>query len=102
MPAMSDEQFTRADWRPGKRRRSSPRVRDWGGRKSLPAALLGLGPTHGFGRGPQKRCKHCRRFAFKASGLCRHHLAGRVEMSLGRAYVCGTGRTARNAIIEAD
>jgi hypothetical protein len=98
---MSEDQFTRADWRPGKRRRSSPRIRDWGGRKSLPSALVGLGPAHGFGKGPQKRCRHCRRFAFKLSGLCRFHNAGKVEPTLGRPYVRRRGRTERNAIIEA-
>ena len=84
---MSEDQFTRADWRPGKRRRSSPRVRDWGGRKKLPAALIGSGARNGFGQGPQKRCKHCRRFAFKASGLCHFHNAAGAERALGRAYV---------------
>jgi hypothetical protein len=84
---MSDEQFTRADWRPGKRRRSTPRVRDWGGRKQLSDGLRACGATHGFGSGKQKRCKHCKRFAYKDTGLCGHHGGPQVAMKQGRACI---------------
>jgi len=70
---MSDERFTRDDWRPGKRRRSYPRVRDWGGRKSAPAAFLAMAPFVGLASDKAARCRHCKRVAMRGLPVCRFH-----------------------------
>jgi hypothetical protein len=36
----NDQFFTRADWRPGKKRKRQLRTKPWGGRKSAPPAFL--------------------------------------------------------------
>lgn len=92
---MSETQFTRADWRPGKRRRSQPRVRNWGGRKQAPPAWLAAMAQSGFDSGLTPRCAHCGRFAFKGTNLCRFHNGPRVAK---RPYVRSAIAAARDAV----
>jgi hypothetical protein len=72
---MSDTQFTRADWRPGKRRRSVPRVKPYGGQKVAGPKFLAMSRLVGFGKGPQRRCalERCNGWAMKGVSTCWHH-----------------------------
>jgi DnaJ-class molecular chaperone len=73
---MSETQFTRADWRPGKRRRSTPRVKPWGGAKVAGVAFLAMsGSRAGFGSGKHRRCAlaHCNGWAMKGVSTCHKH-----------------------------
>jgi hypothetical protein len=88
---MSETQFTRADWRPGKRRRSQPRVRDWGGRKQLPA---GMGPEHGIGSGKLRLCVVCGCVAMRESAACRLH-GGASHAARKRPYAGSANPTWR-------
>jgi hypothetical protein len=42
---MSESQFSRLDWRAGKRRRTQPRVRDYGGQKEATRRIAPAGAT---------------------------------------------------------
>ena len=53
---MSETQFTKADWRPGKRRRTQPRQRCHGGRKEAPPGLLAAARRVGLHTLTAKRC----------------------------------------------
>lgn len=68
-------QFTKADWRPGKRRASYPRKRAWGGAKVAPAAFVAMARLVGFGSEAAKarQCRHCRRPAMRGLPVCREH-----------------------------
>jgi hypothetical protein len=78
---MSETQFTKLDWRPGKRRRTQPRQRDFGGQKQAPPGLLAKGKLVGLGTPTAARCtatarstgRTCRRVALKGTGLCQLH-----------------------------
>lgn len=72
-PYPSETHFRRLDWRPGKRRRCRPRVRDYGGQKAAPLAFRQAALVNGFGRGSQRRCEHCRAWAMAESRFCRAH-----------------------------
>jgi hypothetical protein len=68
---VNDQQFSRPDWRPGKRRKRVKRVHNWGGAKVANAAFLEAGKATWFkpGRegarlckalnGPDKRRRRC-------------------------------------------
>jgi hypothetical protein len=95
---MSETQFSRLDWRPSIKRASSPRKRDWGGQKKAPIAFLAAAAKNGFAFN-LPRCKHCRRFAMKGTGLCRHHSGPRVAMAQGRLYVRPLRSLAYDALV---
>jgi len=64
--------FTRKTWRPGRNRKSYPRVRDWGGRDEVPAAFA-LNHKPGVFAPGAPRCRHCARPAMRELPVCRHH-----------------------------
>ena len=78
---MSETHFDRSDWRPGKRRRTQPRVHDYGGQKEAPVNLLAMAKLVGLHTNRAKRCtriaistgKACRHVAMKGSNLCLSH-----------------------------
>ena len=67
--------FTREDWRPGKGRRSYPRLHAYGGRKEAPAAFLAMsGSVAGFGSGRHRMCSVCGKLpAMRGIAVCRIH-----------------------------
>ena len=81
---MSETQFTRADWRPSRKRASHPRVRAYGGQKKAPAAFLAAGKLYGLAKA--RKCAHCGRVALRETSVCRFHGGGKVA-SLKRPYV---------------
>jgi hypothetical protein len=91
---MSETQFSRADWRPGKRRRTQPRQRRFGGQKEAPAGLVAARKFVGLDTLAAKRCtamarstgRVCRRVALKGTGLCLCHGGALVAQKL-RPYV---------------
>jgi hypothetical protein len=77
-----DERFTRADWRPGKRRRRRKRINHYGGRKVAPAAFLEAGRRVAIKPGLTNRrlCaatkrdgSKCRKIALTHSPYCGAH-----------------------------
>jgi hypothetical protein len=91
---MSEDFFSRADWRPGKRRRTHPRVHAYGGQKTAPVNLLAMAKLVGLHTNRAKRCtriaistgKPCRHVAMKGSNLCLSH-GGAGAAKKRRAYV---------------
>jgi hypothetical protein len=91
---MSESQFTRADWRPGGRRKTQPRVRDYPGQKTAPINFLAAGRLAGLNTPTAKRCtaiarktgRVCRRVALKGTSLCLVHGGAWVAKKL-RPYV---------------
>jgi hypothetical protein len=78
----ADERFTRADWRPGKRRRRRKRINHYGGRKVAPAAFLEAGRRAAIRPGLVNRrlCaatkrdgSKCRKIALTHSPYCGAH-----------------------------
>jgi hypothetical protein len=78
---MSETQFSRADWRPGKRRRTQPRVRDYPGQKTAPIALIAAAKLVGLHTNRAARCtatarstgRTCRRVAVTGADVCMVH-----------------------------
>ena len=56
---MSETHFDRSDWRPGKRRRTQPRVHDYGGQKEAPVNLLAMAKLVGLHQPRQAVHSHC-------------------------------------------
>jgi hypothetical protein len=91
---VSETQFSRSDWRPGKRRRTHPRVRNYPGRKEAPPGLLAAGRLVGLHTNTAKRCtriaastgRPCRHVAMKGSNLCLSH-GGAAAAKRIRPYV---------------
>jgi hypothetical protein len=91
---MSETQFTKLDWRPGKRRRTQPRVRCYGGQKEAPAGLIAARKFVGLGTPAARRCKRiaastgkpCRHPAMRGSDYCLSH-GGAAAASRQRPYV---------------
>jgi hypothetical protein len=91
---MSESQLTRLDWRPGKRRRTQPRVRNYPGQKEAPPLFLAAGRLVGLHTNVAKRCsriaastgKPCRHVAMKGSNLCLWH-GGAAAAKRIRPYV---------------
>jgi hypothetical protein len=91
---MSETQFDRASWRPGKRRRTQPRQRDYGGQKQAPVAFLAAAKLAGLGTPTALRCKciarstgqRCKRVAMKGTVRCQTH-GGGGSVSKQRPYV---------------
>jgi hypothetical protein len=78
---VSETQFSRADWRPGKRRRTQPRQRDFGGAKEAQAGLIAARKFVGLNTLAARRCKRiavstgkpCRHRAMRGSDYCLSH-----------------------------
>jgi hypothetical protein len=70
---MSETHFTRADWRPSKRRKHTPRVAPYAGQKKAPAAFLAAAVATQFGKGRQPLCRYCRKIALKDLPVCAAH-----------------------------
>ena len=91
---MSETQFSRLDWRPGKRRRTQPRVRDYGGQKEAPIWLLAAGRLAGLHTNRAARCtatarstgRKCRRVAVTGTSVCMVH-GGALFLKQHRPYV---------------
>jgi hypothetical protein len=92
--ALSDTQFSRADWRPGGRRKTVPRKRSWGGQKVAPVAFRAAAKFAGLHTHRAKRCtatalstgRTCRRVAMGGSDLCLVH-GGALAAKRNRPYV---------------
>jgi hypothetical protein len=91
---VSDTQFTKADWRPGARRRTHPRVRCHGGQKQAPPGLIAARKFVGLDTPTARRCKRiavstgkpCRHPAMRGSDYCLSH-GGSAAVSKRRPYV---------------
>ena len=91
---VSETQFSRRDWRPGKRNRTRPRQRDYGGQKEAPAGLVAARKFVGLNTLAARRCKRialstgkpCRHPAMRGSDYCLSH-GGSVTVSKQRPYV---------------
>jgi hypothetical protein len=100
---MSETNFTRADWRPGKRRRTYVRVKPYGGRKEAPPAFLAAVKLHAIGAPLDKRARcagkrrdgcRCGMIALNGSTFCRRH-GGAMSAKLTRPYVAVAWRNGR-------
>jgi len=89
------EQFTRADWRKGKRRATYERVKPWGGAKQANAAFLEAVKLHAIGApldnrprcaGIRRNGQACRSIACNGSVYCLRH-GGAQGAKRFRAYV---------------
>jgi hypothetical protein len=76
------EHFTKADWRPGKRRKRIKRVKPWGGRKTAPAAFLEAAKATWFKKGYEgsrvcsaikRNGEPCGRLALRGLKVCGAH-----------------------------
>jgi hypothetical protein len=91
---MSETHFSRCEWRAGARRKTQPRVHDYGGQKQAPVAFLAAARFAGLGTPTAKRCKRiavstgkpCRHPAMKGSDYCLSH-GGAAAAKRIRAYV---------------
>lgn len=90
---MSD-QFTTQDWRPGKRRVTTPRKQFYGGQKVAPVAFLVASKPYQFGSGAQRRCEaiarstgqRCTQPAMRTVRFCRCH-TGAATLAKRGQYV---------------
>jgi hypothetical protein len=90
---MSESQFDRSDWRPGKHHRTQPRVRDYGGQKQAPIGLLAAAKLVGLGTDRALRCsaiahstgRKCRRVAVTGGSVCLLH-GGAAILMRNRPY----------------
>jgi hypothetical protein len=82
---MAESHFTRATWRPGAKRQTYPRVRDWGGQVEASAEFLAWsGSVAGFGSGRHRRCARpgCNGWAMREASECRKHNGASVASKL--------------------
>jgi hypothetical protein len=78
---MSETQFSKADWRPSKKRATCGRQRAWGGQKRAPLVFLAAAKLAGLNTNRAMRCSRiavstgrpCRRVAMKGTTLCLSH-----------------------------
>jgi hypothetical protein len=79
-------QFTKLDWKQGKKNPRRPRLRAYGGQKEAPAAFLEAAKSAGFSKGlvGLKRCKHCGRLAMTGYHVCWVHGAATSEARKGK------------------
>jgi len=98
---VSETQFSRADWHPGKRRRTQPRQRCYGGQKVAPIGLLIAAKLVGLGTNTAKRCEatarstghRCRKVALKGTTRCLSHGGGgTIKQSKRRPYIATSHR----------
>jgi hypothetical protein len=95
---LSETQFTKIDWRPGKRRRTQPRVQHYAGQKEANPGFIAAGWLFGLHTPTAKRCtatarstgRKCRRVAVTGSNVCMVH-GGALALKRNRPYVLGTG-----------
>ena len=91
---MSETHFDRSDWRPGKRRRTQPRVKCYGGQKVAPVGLVAAREFVGLGTNAARKCKRiavstgqpCRHPAMRGSDYCLSH-GGAAAAKRIRPYV---------------
>ena len=91
---MSATHFSRLEWRPGKRNRTRPRVKDYGGQKEAPVGLIAARKFVGLDTPTAARCtatarstgRKCRRVALKDTGFCLCHNGALIARNL-RPYV---------------
>jgi hypothetical protein len=91
---VSETQFTKLDWRPGKRRRTQPRVRNYPGQKEAPIGLLAAAKLVGLHTNRAARCtaialstgRKCRRVAVTGANVCMVH-GGALALKRNRPYV---------------
>ena len=91
---MWETHFSKLDWRLGKRRRTQPRVKCYGGQKEAPIALIAIAKLVGLHTDRAARCtatahstgRKCRRVALKDTGLCLGHGGALIARKL-RPYV---------------
>ena len=90
---MSETQFSAADWRPGKRRKTYPRQRRHNGQKQAPPAFTAAGKLSGIGSGKHRLCGArrrdggvCRSIAMNGCAHCRLH-GGAMQAARLRPYV---------------
>ena len=84
---MSETQFSKADWRPSKKRVTYVRERAWGGQKQAPLAFLAAAKFAGLNTNCSLRCSRiaistgrpCCRVAMKGTTLCLSHGGRRQE-----------------------
>jgi hypothetical protein len=91
---MSESQFSRLDWRAGKRRRTQPRVHDYAGQKVAPIGLIAAAKFVGLHTDRAARCtatagstgRKCRRVAVTGANVCMVH-GGALVLKTNRPYV---------------
>jgi hypothetical protein len=91
---VSETQFDRISWRPGKRNRTRPRQRDYGGQREAPPGLVAARKFVGLNTNAAKKCKRiavstgkpCRHPAMRGSDYCLSH-GGGAQASKKRPYV---------------
>jgi hypothetical protein len=78
---LSEDFFTRADWRPSPKRATYPRVQPYAGRKTAPPAFLAAAKFAGLNTNRAARCtriaastgQRCKHVAMKGSKHCMSH-----------------------------
>ena len=91
---LSETQFTKLDWRPGKRRKTQPRLKCYGGQKEAPVGLIAAAKLVGLHTMRAARCttiarstgQRCRHVAMKNVNLCLVHSGALLVRKL-RPYV---------------
>ena len=101
---MSDESdapvefFTRATWRPSKKRAMQKRINHWGGRKTAPPAFLEAAKRVAIQKGQANRriCTatnrkgmRCGRLALTGTTVCQHHGGAAVWAKQGKLQKSG-------------
>ena len=95
----SGEHFTKADWRPGRRRRRIKRVKPWGGKKIAPAAFLEAAKATWFKKGyegarvcsaAKRNGEPCGRLAMRGLKVCGAH--GGWSVCARRGILVKTGK----------
>ena len=91
---MSESHFSALDWRPGKRRKTYPRIGRAGGQKQAPLAFIAAGKLSGIGSGKHRICsarkrngERCRSIAMNDCDVCRLHGGAARTARLLRPYV---------------
>jgi hypothetical protein len=91
---VSETQFTKADWRPGRHHVTRPRVRAYGGQKEAPLGLIAARGLVGLHTNRAARCtatalstgRKCRRVAVTGASVCMNH-GGALALMRNRPYV---------------
>ena len=91
---MSETQFSAADWRPGKRRKTYVRKYRRNGQKTAPPAFLAAAAVSGIGSGKHRICsakrrdgEPCRSIAMNGCNHCRLHGGASQTARTIRPYV---------------
>jgi hypothetical protein len=90
---LSETHFDRSDWRPGARRKTTPRIHCYAGQKVAPLQLLTAGRLAGLHTNTAKRCKAlanstgrvCKRVAVTGADVCMVH-GGALALKRNRPY----------------